>query len=112
MGLDVSTVIVGYDGAPAREAVFDDDGNQIGTKPLTVRAIFSTALNQSLPDERLTQERKAHFYSLSVRLFESDTPSFTPSELALIQERVGVHFPPLVVGRIGEMIDALTAEPA
>lgn len=74
-------------------------------KPVTLRDVFSTALNSTLPDEKLTADQKVKIYQITTKLYENDEADLTVDQLALIKEQVGKVYNPLVYGRVCEFLD-------
>ena len=96
MRIDVRQTIAGYDGQP----ILGGDG-----KPDQLRSYISTALNNTLPGEVMTPEVKNKAYELTIRVYANNELQLTSDQAALIKERVGLLYGPLVVGRIADILD-------
>lgn len=89
MKIDVTEVIKDLDG---REITEDGKG-------LTYRVLFYAALNNFRPDEPVpTSETKARCFGLMQKLFTSQEVSLTVEECALLKERIGILYSPLIYG--------------
>lgn len=98
MRINVTQTITGYEGEELKE----------GEKAITYRAVFYQALNAQLPDETLTAEQKAQIYQLTTKLFKSNDVNIGVTEAALIKERVGKAYGPLIYGRVCDLLDPPT----
>lgn len=96
MRIDTRATIKNYDGK---------DLTDEKQKPLTLRDVFAIALNAQLPNETIPAEQKAKIYGLSVKLYQQHDVNLTVDEAALIKERVGQVYGPLIFGRVSDVLD-------
>lgn len=101
MKITVNQAVLNMTGEPVKEQGSEDN--------LTYRTLFYAALNQFLPNETPppTSEVKAKCYNIIRKLFKSDEVNLTSDEAALIKERVGKIFNPLLFGRTAELLDGV-----
>lgn len=102
MKINLKAPILDYENKPVQ--------NKGAEEPLNFLNVFINALNSQLPSEVLTAEVKNRIYQVSMKIYKSDEPNFTPEQLTLIKERVGKIYNPLVYGRVCDLIDG-TGEP-
>lgn len=100
MRVEITKVIPDYDGKPIKETARDGSEHD-----LTYREVFSTALNAGLPDEKILPEEKSRAYQITHKIFAGKDVSLTVDEAALIKERVGKIYNPLVYGRVCDELD-------
>lgn len=82
-------------------------------EPFTARDAFANALASIKVDpktreqEQLTSEVRNKIYQINLKLYTSNEPDFTVTELAFIKERaeIGYGNNPLVYGRIVEILE-------
>lgn len=96
------------------QPVLDWEGKEIkegeDTSPLTLRALFNTAMSSVLKDEILTAEQKNKAHQIGLKLYSSDEPDFTADDRTFIKERAEkCLLSPLACGRV---LEALFPEPA
>lgn len=96
MKINVLQNIKGYDGADLQE----------NGKDITYRSVFATALNTFLPDENPSADLKAQAFAISNKLFVEGEAELSVTDAALIIERVGKIYSPLVFGRTKELLDS------
>lgn len=94
--------------------ILDLEGKAIKSEgsDATFRIVFYNALNQFLPEEKPTSEEKAKCFGLMQKIFKSDEVNITSDEAALLKERVGKLYNPLVFGRVSELLDGPAATEA
>ena len=110
MTLDVTQVLVGYDGEALMdvEAVLDADGKpvldeagapQTRREPITLRPICINALKAPLEvDKGMSGVKKTEIWILCGKLYKEDRPVMTADELTLIQQRISAAYGPMIVG--------------
>ena len=79
-------------------------------RTITIRDVFSVALNTQTKDEVITAEEKAKVFQISTKLYTGNEVDLTVDQLSLIKERVGKIYNPLVYGRVCELIDGQPTE--
>jgi hypothetical protein len=89
----------------------DYEGRKLveGTTPVTYRRVFVTALNAFDEKDRPSPDQMALIYALSTKLYNSNEIDLTLEEAALIKERVGKTFSPLVYGRTVDLLEGKKA---
>lgn len=89
------------------EQLIDYEGRKLveGTQPVTFRRVFATALNVFDDKDRPASDQMAMIYALSTRLYAADEVELTLEEAALIKERVGKVYNPLVYGRTCDLLE-------
>lgn len=92
----VNQDILNYENQPIVE-----NGNNV-----TYRAVFAAALNTYAQDEQPEAKDKAEAFAISNKLFGSDEVELSVSEAALVIERVGKLYSPLVYGRAVALLNA------
>lgn len=97
MTIDVTQDVKDYDGKPV---IAPGD-----TDPLTLRAVFTSALNMMEQGEQIGAETKSKMYALTQKLFATKVVSLTVDEATLIKERVGKGYGPLIYGRVCDALD-------
>lgn len=96
MKINLKQTIRGYEGKESIE----------NGKPIILRDIISTALNNFLRDEIPTAEVKNKAFQLSIKLYSGNEADFTLDDRAFIKERVDKIFPsPLICGRVAEILE-------
>jgi hypothetical protein len=90
MKFNVKSEILDYDGKPVKENEKDN---------ATWKKIIFNALNNILPDEKLTAEQKEKCYDLTARAYAREEVEYSVEEVAFILERVKRIYTPLIVGR-------------
>ena len=110
MTLDVTQVLVGYDGEPLMDArpklggdgkpVLDAEKKPVFERfPVTLRPICINALKAQIESDKGNDgTKKTEIWVLCGKLFREDKPVMTAAELTMLQQRVGLVFPPEVVG--------------
>lgn len=85
----------------------DYEGRKLveGTQPVTYRRVFTTALNLFEDKDRPPADQMALIYTLSTKLYASDEVDLSLEEAALIKERVGKVYNPLVYGRTCDLLE-------
>lgn len=123
MTLDVTQVLVGYDGEALMdvEAVLDaegkpvlDEAGQQQTKkvPITLRPICLNALKAQFEADRgMTGVKKTEIWVLCGKIYKEDRPLMTADELVLLQQRVGMAYPPVIVGPALLLLNGTPATP-
>ena len=102
MTLDVTQVLVGFDG----EALMDGD------KPISLRPICLNALTAQLEaDKGMTGVKKTEIWVLCGKIYKEDRPLMTSDEITLIKDRIAAAYPPLVVGPAFLLLNGTPAEP-
>jgi hypothetical protein len=100
MRIRVNTPVLDYEGKPVPD----------GKGSLTYQKVFAVALNTFGEDDKPAPEQMAHIYSLSVKLYDNDEVELTLEDAALIKERVGKTFNPLVYGRSCDLLEGKTTK--
>lgn len=67
--------------------------------------VFVNALNNQITGELLTAEEKNKMYQITRKMYSDKNPNFTTDQLTLLKERVGKIYPPLVYGRVCDLVD-------
>lgn len=98
MKLDTTHVPNGLDGTPFTR----------GDVPLTVGEICVTALLGTYPSEKIDGEEKAKRFRLAVSLSKPETVDLKAADIVLLKKVIGFGFPPLVVGRLYEILEPET----
>lgn len=80
-------------------------------QPLSYRDAIWVALNNYQTTEQPTPDDKLKSFKLSNKIYEKD-PDITTQEAAFIIERAGLISPPLLYGRILELLDPSFVAPA
>lgn len=108
MKLDPSTKILDLDGQSVKHAV-ERDGKMIqGEQDMT----FASVAIQSLvaPYRDMTAEQSVQRFGLALKLSTANAETeFSLDDLGLIKRLVGIGWPPVVCGRMVQMIEALEA---
>jgi hypothetical protein len=99
MRINLNNPIREYDGKPI---IPQGESEQ---SPLTFFDVFAIALNTSQKGEMLTAEMKNKMYQITTKIYKDKNPNFTPDQLLLIKERVGMIYSPLIYGRVCAVID-------
>lgn len=96
--------------------VLDYEGNPVLEKnsqePITIKDVFLTSLNATLGNEMIPAETKNRIYQISIKIYDKKEADFTPEQLTLIKERVGLIYSPMIYGYICEIIDGNGTPPA
>ena len=72
----------------------------------TLREVIYVACNTFATDEKgMTAEEKSKLFQITTKVYEKNEVSFTVDQLAKIKDRVGKICPPLIYGRICEILD-------
>lgn len=94
--IDFSKPITNLDGQPLEEG----KGGTLGG------ACLNVLTNQLVGDERMPGEQKAKFFELAVAIHGAKEPlDLSVEDVALLKERVGRAYPPIIVGRAWAMLD-------
>lgn len=75
--------------------------------PLTFFTVFVTSLNSVFNNEIMPAEMKGKIYQITKKLYASNEPDFTPDQIAVLKERVGKCFSPMVYGRVCDLFDGV-----
>jgi hypothetical protein len=123
MTLDVTQVLVGFDGEAMVEveAVLDADGKpvldeagaqQIKTVPITLRPICINALKAPLEADRgMTGVKKTEIWELCGRLYREDKPYLLAAQVTLLQDRISASYGPMIVGPALLLLNGTPAAP-
>lgn len=95
MRLKLNTPILDYEGNPIAD----------GKSPLTYQKVFAVALNTFGENDKPAPEQMAHIYALSIKLYGGNEVELSIEDAALIKERVGKTFNPLVYGRSIDLLE-------
>lgn len=74
-------------------------------KNTTVRELITIALNNPVPNEVLTAEKKVKVYQISLKIWEKNEVDLTVDDRAFIKERAGKILPSLFNGRLGDALE-------
>ena len=74
-------------------------------KSTTVRELISVALNNPVPNEALTAEKKVKVYQISIKIWENKEVDLTVDDRAFIKERAGKVLPSLFYGRLSDALE-------
>jgi hypothetical protein len=84
----------------------DIDGNEFQDKSTVKTAILGSLMNPLPGDETMVADKKVALFKLALKV--NDTAAdcqLTAEEVAMIKERVGKGYPPLIVGRVFQLLD-------
>jgi len=99
MKLDVTQALCNFDGEPLRNETADGE-------PITLKQICINSLMANLDsDANMTGEEKMRAYSLGQRLHDGTVVDLVPEDLALLKERVGKCYGPVIVGPAFTMLN-------
>ena len=102
MKFKVTDKILDYDGQAIKETEDQD---------LNWKRVIHTALNNSTRDEVLTAEIKEKCYQITTKVYKTNEPDLTVSEIAFVLERIGkIYTSPLIIGRSEEYFNKKTPE--
>ena len=103
MQIDFSQVLNGFDGTPLRQIKVEGQPPEA----ITLRDAAVEALNRPEPREQIDEVEKLKRFTLSLKVYGSrgDGADLTVEDIALIKQRIGKIFPPIVVGRSFELLD-------
>ena len=88
----------------------DGDAMEYLEKPMTLRAALLTAVDAQLPgDEAADGSAKMHLYRLGMTIHTETDVDLPAEDIALLKERVVKCFGPIVVGRVFELLDPVSA---
>lgn len=89
----------------------DYEGRKLveGSEPVTFRRVFTTALNLFEDKDRPEPDQMAMIYALSTKLYSGNEVDLTLEEAALIKERVGKVYNPLIYGRTCDLLEGKSA---
>lgn len=73
-------------------------------QPVEAVTIIANAIVAENQEHPLTAEKKNQAFQIGIKLYTKE-PDFTVDQLALIKERVGFFFNPLIYGRICEILE-------
>lgn len=110
MKINFSAPILNFDGEAVMET--DEKGKPLEGKPLTLSTISVNALVMPLPDGRGQQEHldgaaKVRHACLAETIFKSTAPiDLKVEDIALIKERIGRGYGPLVVMRCWALLES------
>lgn len=96
MKVKVTSNLLSYDG----KEIVDQDQAKI-----TVRVAIFQCLNSFKNDEDVSPETKLQCFRVSNKVFSKKEVDFTVKELSLIRERAEKMLPPVILGRLLEIID-------
>lgn len=100
MTFDTTTLLLDRDADPL---LFND-------KPMTLRAALLTAVDAQLSgDEASDGSAKMHLYRLGMTIHTETDVDLPAEDIALLKERVVKCFGPIVVGRVFELLDPVSA---
>ena len=99
MRINLKNPIRDYEGKPIVPA------GETAENPLTFFDVFAIALNTAHKEEHLTAEMKNKMYQITTKIYKDKNPNFTPDQLLLIKDRVGLVYSPLIYGRVCAIID-------
>ena len=102
-------VVTGDDGKP----MLDEDGRPVvKQEPIILRTVCVNALMGVLPtDKTMTGDQKLAIFTLAQKITQEDTPDVDIKALALIKDRVGEAFGPVIVGPVFPMLNGTPASP-
>lgn len=103
--IDTRQIFKDYEDKEVTENVYDEEKKENKKEPLTVKKVFTNAINSFMPNELQTSEEKAKIFGLSTKLYSQHDPDFTVNDLAFIKEKVGKYYNALIFGRTCEIID-------
>lgn len=86
--------------------LLDLDGNSFPDQATHKTVLIGALLNTLKGDEHMNGEQKLKLYTLSMKI--NDTAAecrLSAEDVVLLKDRVGRAFPPLVVGRVFELLD-------
>lgn len=110
MNLDVTQVLVGYDGEAMMDAkpILDDKGKQVvddenkplfDKVPITLRPICTNALMAALDTDRgMSGEDKMKLWTLAGKIQKEDVVELTAAEVVILQNRIGTAYGAAIVG--------------
>ncbi len=99
MKINTNVDILSFDGKPITDA---------DKKPIKARDIISNAINTEDQEHRLTAEVKNKAFQIGLKIWKNDEADLTVDQMALIKERVGFYYSPLIYGRICELLGEKT----
>ena len=123
MTLDVTQVLVGFDGEALMDSkpALDDKGKHLVDEhgelrfekvPITLRPVCLNALTAQLEADRgMTGVKKTEIWVLCGKIYKEDRPLMTSDEITLIKDRIAAAYPPLVVGPAFLLLNGTPAEP-
>ncbi len=98
--VDMNQVLTDLDNKP-----MTTDGKPDGEK-MTLRLVAERALLASYADETsLTADKKGQRFSLALKIHTADKIALTAEDTSLVELVVGKAYPPLIVGRVTEILD-------
>jgi hypothetical protein len=74
-------------------------------KEAVAKDIISTVLNLEDNEHRLTGEKKTQAFQIGIKLWDKDEIDITVEQASFIKERVSIFCPPIVFGRISELLE-------
>lgn len=77
----------------------------IQDEEVTLRSVCVNALLSEFQNENSTGEDKVKRYELAKRIYENDELELEAKQIALLQERVGKNYLPLIVGQATKMLE-------
>ena len=103
MKIDFDAVIVNAAGEPMTDI-------DRPTAVVTLATIASSSLFASLPDDQsLEPARKAEYGALGIQLFAGGAHDLKVEQIALLKDRIGRTYAPLVVARAFDLLDPADA---
>lgn len=98
MKINLKSIILDYEDKPLIEAGTNES--------LEYFDVFVKGLNANIHGEMLTAEKKNEIYQITKKLYANPKEvKLTVEQLALIKERVGKAYNPIVYGRVCDLID-------
>jgi hypothetical protein len=98
MMLDVSKVLVRFDGKPLMDV--DDNGASVDA---TVRRALVNAL--LAPNQKDSGVQKIQKYELARRIYTTDMVEVSAEEVVVLKKQVEELYPPLVCGQLCAMLE-------
>ena len=123
MTLDVTQVLIGYDGEALMDTkpIYDDNGVQhvdakgelqVEKVPITLRPICTNALMLVMETDRgMSGEDKVKLWSLAGRIQKEDKPYLLAADLVLLEKRIGAAYGPAIVGPAFLLLNGTPATP-
>jgi hypothetical protein len=121
MRINVKQRILDYEGNPILVNKTNPDGTPVLgedhrpiQEPEMLRNYLALALNNTAQGENevFTPEQKAKIYALTTKLYSKKEVDLTLDDRAFIKDRVGKLYGPLIYGRICDVLEGESSEPA
>lgn len=100
MKVNVVNVIEDYQGKPVQD----------GELTLTVREVIVSSINAVFGPGQQSAEEKYRCYFISKKVWSGKEVDLTPKEIAIVKQKVGERFNPLVYGRICDLLDGTASD--